>query len=155
MTKHSLLILNGPGLADLSHYGDKRYGNLSLEQIYNECSILCQNLSIDLDFRQTDDEDELYRFIAKDTENFDALIVNPVGYSRSTSVEVEMYRSSIKMIAHLEKPVFEVHITNIFQLGAEITKPLQVPAGKIGFICGLGLNSYLLAIRAADRRLRE
>lgn len=153
MTK--LLVINGPGLADLGNFDGNSYGNLTLEKIQNECAQLCEKLGATLDFRQTDDEDEMFRAIAKDSDDYDALIINPIGYSRAASVEFELYRSAIKMIAQLKKPVIEVHITNIFKQGAEITKPLQVPEGEMGFICGLGINSYLLAIKAVTKRLND
>jgi 3-dehydroquinate dehydratase-2 len=155
MTGIKLLILNGPGLGDLSDFDGKNYGGLSLEGIQKECSILCEQLGIQLDFRQTDDEIEMFNFIAKDSEAYDALIINPVGYSRAASVEFEMYHSAILTIAHLKKPVIEVHITNIFKPEAEITKPLQVPEGNMGFISGLGISGYLLAIKAVNKRLNE
>ena len=155
MSQNKLLVINGPGLADLGNYDGNSYGNLTLAKIKDECSVLCDQLDAHLDFRQTDDEDEMFRAIAKDSDNYDALIINPIGYSRAASVEFEMYRSAIKMIAHLKKPVIEVHITNIFQQGAEITKPLQVPEGEMGFVCGLGVYSYLVAIKAVNRRLND
>jgi len=155
MTGIKLLILNGPGLGDLSDFDRKNYGGLSLEGIRKECSMLCEQLGIQLDFRQTDDETEMFNFIAKDSEAYDALIINPVGYSRAASVEFEMYRSAILTIAHLKKPVIEVHITNIFKPDSEITKPLQVPEGNMGFISGLGVSGYLLAIKAVNKRLNE
>ena len=153
MEKHKILVLNGPGLADLSNFDGNSYGHITLAQIQQACLELCQQLDLEMDFRQTDDEDEMFAFIAKSSEAFDALIINPIGYSRAASVEFEMYRSAIKMIAHLNKPVIEVHITNIFSKGAEITKPLQVPEGEMGFICGLGIHSYLLGIKTVQHRL--
>ncbi len=155
MANKKLLILNGPGLADLSDFDGNSYGNITLDRIRDECLELCERLNIRLDFRQTENEDEMFRFIAKDSENYDGLIINPIGYSRAAKIEFEMFRSAIKMIAHLKKPVIEVHITNIFSLGVEITKPLQAPEGEMGFICGLGVHSYLLAIEAIDRRLSQ
>ncbi len=154
MPENTLLILNGPGLSDLSDYDGNSYGEISLDAIRDQSSALCEELGIALDFRQTDDEDEMLRFIARDSEEFSALIINPVGYARATTVDFEMYRSAIKMIAHLKKPVIEVHIANIFQQGAEITRPLQVPEGAMGFVCGMGIGSYLLAIRSAAHRLK-
>jgi len=155
MTKNKLLVINGPGLADLGNYDGNTYGDITLAKIKDKCCELCEQLGVILDFRQTNDEDEMFRAIAKDSDCYDALIINPVGYSRAASVEFELYRSAIKMIAHLHKPVIEVHITNIFKQGAEITKPLQVPEGEMGFICGLGVQSYLLAIKAVNKRLND
>ena len=153
MKNKTLLILNGPGLADLSAGGD-RYGGVTLEQIQEESAALCAELGLDLEFRQTDDQDEMFRWIARDSDHFDALIINPVGYLKSGTVDFDMYRSAIKMIAHLKKPVIEVHLTNIFRQGEELTKPLQGPEGEMGFICGLGIHSYLLGIRAVAKRLQ-
>ncbi len=152
MTNKTVLILNGPGLEGLGDYDGNSYGKLGLDRIRTACSDLCNELGIKLDFRQTDDEEKMFKFIAKDSEDFDALIINPVDHSHATTVDFEMYRSAIKMITPLNKPVIEVHIQNIFNPNAETTKPLQVPEGEMGFICGLGVSSYLLAIRAVHKR---
>lgn len=153
MKNKTLLILNGPGLADLSA-GDDGYGGVTLEQIQDESAALCAELGLRLEFRQSDDQDEMFRWIATDSDQFDALIINPVGYLESGTVDFDRYESAIKMIAHLKKPVIEVHLTNIFQQGEEQTKPLQGPEGEMGFICGLGIHSYLLGIKAVAKRLQ-
>ena len=54
--KKKLLILNGPGLSDLSVY-DEFYGKLSLQKSEEKSQAVCDELNLDLDFRQTDDED--------------------------------------------------------------------------------------------------
>lgn len=149
MKNKTLLILNGPGLADLSAGGD-----VTLAQIQDESAALCAELSIDLEFRQTDDQDEMFRWIAEDSNHFDALIINPVGHLKSGTVDLDMYRAAIEMMPHLNKPVIEVRLTNIFRQGEELAKPLQGPEGEMGFICGLGLHSYLLGIKAAAKRLQ-
>lgn len=136
MSNNTILILNGPGLADST-----------LESIQTSCLSLCEQSGINLDFRQTDDQDEMSRWITNDSANFDALIINPVKF--------EIYQSAIKTIAHFKKPIIEVHMSNIFHPDAEVTKPLQVPEVEIGFICGMGIQSYLLAISAVERRLNK
>jgi 3-dehydroquinate dehydratase-2 len=151
--KHKILILNGPGLADLSDYDGNTYQGLTLAGIRDACEKLCESLGIELEFRQTEDQEEMFRWIAKDSEDFDGVIINPVGYSRAATVAYPIYRSAIQMIALLKKPVVEVHINNIFSQSAEITQPVHEPEGDMGFVCGLGLHSYLLAIRAIARRI--
>ena len=155
MSQKKLLIVNGPGLTDLSNCDGKTSGNLSLQGIHDECAALCEKLAIELDFRQTNDEDEMLRWIATSSEDCDALIVNPTGCSTTTSHESNVLNDAISNLASLNKPVIEVHITNIFQDGPESAKPLHVPEGKLGFICGMGLHSYLLAIKALDRKLND
>lgn len=150
----TILILNGPGLADLSARDD-RYGGVTLEQIQAESAALCGELGMKLEFRQTDDQDEMFRWIARDSEHFDALIINPVGHLKSGTADSEMFRSAIDRITHTNKPVIEVHLTNIFRQGEEPSKPLQGPEGQMGFVCGLGLKSYLLGIKAVAERLQS
>lgn len=148
-----ILVINGPGLGDLADYDGNSYGGLTLRDIREGCERLCNELQVDLDFRQTDDQEEMFRWIAKDSENFDSLIINPIGYSRSASVELGFFRSAIQVVAHLKRPVIEVHINNIYRQSAEITQPLHEPQGDMGFICGLGLDGYLLAIKASVARI--
>ena len=155
MSNMKFLVLNGPGLSELSNFEGKDYGGISLQDIEQRCVTLCEQLQIKLDFRQTDDLDEMEHFITRDSEQFDALILNPAGCSRTASIEPERYRSALMTIAHHKKPVTEVHITNIFKPDAENTKPLHVPECDIGFISGLGIHSYLTAIKAIHKRLVE
>lgn len=151
---NTLLVLNGPGLADLSADGS-RYGGLTLGQVRDECSALCERLDLQLDFRQTDDEEEMFRWITNDSEKFAGLIINPSGCTKSDSVDFDWYRSAIDLIAHLKKPVVEVHMSNIFREDVEFARPLQASGSEMGFVCGFGKHSYLLAINAVAKRLQS
>ncbi|MCI0517807.1 MAG: type II 3-dehydroquinate dehydratase [Woeseiaceae bacterium] len=152
--KPSILIVNGPGLGDLSVDGAKSDRGLGLTMIRDASRALCEQFGIQLDFRHTEDLDKVSQWLARESQEFDGVIVNPVGYSRATTVPIENYRAAIQTIAHLNKPVIEVHINNIFHHGAESTQPLREDGGDMGFICGFGLNSYLAAIRAIGLRLQ-
>lgn len=154
MTK-TVLILNGPGLADTPHYRDRHGRATTLADIEAECAALGTKLGLELDFRQTNDQDEMFRWIAKDSEHFDGVIINPVGHSRASIQVFELYRSAIQMIANFKKPIIEVHISNIYQQVDEITQPAHEPVGDMGFICGFGKHSYLLALRAIAHKLEQ
>lgn len=153
MNDSTILVLNGPGLAGPG-IGGTRYGDLALDDIRDECSSHCRQIGLKLEFRQTDDQDEMLRWISNDSEAFAGLIINPVAHGQSDSVDLDLYRSALTMVAHLRKPVVEIHITNIFK-NDELTRPLQVPEAEMGFICGLGLHSYLLAINAVAKRVQD
>jgi len=155
MKNKQVLIMNGPGLSDLSNFNEMGYGHLTLDIVRKKCAETCKIFGLTMDFRQTDDEAELSRFLQDDIEDFDALIINPAGYSHSSSVDFTIYSSAIKMITRQNKPVIEVHISNIFQQGGENTKPIQVPEGEVGFVSGLGIHSYDLAIRAVNKKLSK
>ena len=147
--------MNGPGLSDLSNFNEMGYGHLTLDTVRKKCAETCKIFGLKLDFRQTDDETELSRFLIEDIEDFDALIINPVGHSHGSSVDFTIYSSAIKTITRQNKPVIEVHISNIFQQGVENSKPIQVPKCEVGFVSGLGIHSYDLAIRAVNKKLSK
>ena len=155
MNNNKLLIMNGPGLSDLSNFNEMGYGHLTLDTVRKKCAESCKIFGLKMDFRQTDDEAELSRFLIEGIEDFDALIINPVGHSHASSVDFTVYSSAIKTITRQNKPVIEVHISNIFQQGVENTKPIQVPKCEVGFVSGLGIHSYDLAIRAVNKKLRK
>jgi len=155
MNSNKLLIMNGPGLSDLSNFNERGYGHLTLDIVRKKCAETCKIFNLKMVFRQTDDETELSRFLIEGAEDFDALIINPSGYSHAPSVDYTIYSSAIKTITRQNKPVIEVHISNIFQQGVENTKPIQVPKGEVGFVSGLGIHSYDLAIRAINKKLRK
>ena len=154
MSNNKLLIINGPGLSDLS-INDEYYGKISLGMIEEKCTEICNELGLNLDFRQTDEEDKLFGFLVKDSDDFDAVIINPVGYSHALTADFARYRLVIKTLTIQKKQVIEVHIANIFKQGSDITKPLQVPESEMGFISGLGIYSYLLAIKAINKKLNN
>ena len=155
MKNNKLLIMNGPGLSDLSNFNEMGYGHLTLDTVRKKCAETCKTLGLKMDFRQTDDETELSHFLIEGIEDFDALIINPVGHSHTSSVDFTIYSSAIKTITRQNKPVIEVHISNIFQQGVENTKPIHVPKCEVGFVSGLGIHSYDLAIRAVNKKLRK
>ena len=148
-----LLIINGPGLGDLSD--SDRYDGLTLQALREGCEQLCKELQVDLDFRQTDDQKEMIRWMSEDSANFDSLVINPIADLRAASVESGFYRAAMQGAAQLKKPVIEVHISNIYRQGIEIAQPLHEPDGDMGFICGFGLDGYLLAINASDHRWKS
>ena len=150
-----LLIINGPGLSDLSNFNEFGYDDLTLEKVQQKCLETCESLGLTLEFCQTDDEIELTNDLIKAYKEFDALIVNPVGYSHASSLDFDIYTSNIETITLQNKPVIEVHIANIFQKGINITTPIKVSEGSVGFVSGFGIHSYDLAIRAVNKKLRK
>ena len=153
--KHKVLILNGPGLRDLSDFDGDTYAGITLQELRKACSDLCRELGLDLEFRQTEDQDEMFRWIAHDSEDFDGVVINPAGDSRAASVPFPVYRPAIEMIAKRNKAVVEVHLNNIFTGHAPVSQRVDEPGGEMGLVCGLGINSYLLAIRALAHRFSK
>ena len=87
--------MNGPGLSDLSNFNEMGYGQLTLDTVRKKCAESCKIFGLKMDFRQTDDEAELSRFLKDGIEDFDALIINPAGYSHAPSVDYTIYSLSL------------------------------------------------------------
>jgi len=146
-----LLIINGPGLSDLSNYNETGYDNLTLDAVQQKCSETCEGLGLEMDFCKNDSESELLSVLIEDIDNFDALIINPAGHSQASSIGLDMYSTVINKITNQGKPVVEVRIENIFKQGNN--KPLQGPESGVGFVGGLGMHSYVIAIKAISKKL--
>ena len=110
---------------------------------------------MNLDFRQTDDQDEMFHWIGADSDPFDALLINPAGCNKALVVDFDGYRAAFAKITRRNKPIIEVRLTNIFARDDNSIPPLQGLAGEMGFICGLGKHGYLLGIAVAAQRLHS
>ena len=153
--KKKLLIINGPGLSDLSNFNEFGHDNLTLEKVQKKCLETCDSLGISVDFCQTDDQAELSNYLLKASKEFDALIINPAAYSNAASLDPDLYASNIEAMVNQKKPVIEVHIANIFQKGVNINSPIKASEGNVGFVSGFGIHSYDLAIRAVNKQLSQ
>jgi|TARA_B100000470_G_C19757430_1_gene376671 3-dehydroquinate dehydratase II len=151
MSNKKLLIINGPGLSDLSNYSVLGYDDLSLDILKQKCKVVCESLSLKVDFRQSDDESALLKSVMVDIDNFDAFIINPAGHLQSGSTSHDIFNSIISKISSENKPVIEVRIENIFK--HEGIKPMQVSDSGAGFIGGLGIQSYMLAIKSINQKI--
>ncbi|MGV0909951.1 type II 3-dehydroquinate dehydratase [Martelella sp. FOR1707] len=136
----AIFVLNGPNLNLLGQREPGIYGDMSLAAIENECRKLGEELGLAVDFRQTNHEGVLVDWLHEANEKAAGVAINPGAYGH-TSIALH---DAIRAIA---VPVVELHISNIHAREAFRHKSMISPAVK-GVICGLGQDSYLLAIRA-------
>lgn len=151
MSNRTLLVLNGPGLGDVRNFAGDTFGIESLEHIETACNALCTSLGVELDFRQTDDQDQMIDWIRNEADGFGALIINQLGCADKSPVNYTKYVADLDVLASLSIPVTEIHLINVFRYDPGAFTPLQGPSGKTALVCGLGLDSYRVAIRAAAR----
>lgn len=151
MANNHILILNGPGLADLTDAADA----MTLAGIEKACAALCGELQLTLDCRQSDDQAQIADWIANDGPDAGALLLNPASAARAAATDPEPYCAALGSVAAHDTAICEVHLTNIFQGAATHTGPLHVPGIQMGLICGLGVQGYLLAIEALQRQLAQ
>jgi 3-dehydroquinate dehydratase-2 len=113
------------------------YGKRDLDWIKQKMSELAATLGITLDFFQSNCEGEIITKI-QEGMNYDGIIINPGGFSHTSVAILDAIRS-------IDKPVIEVHLTNIFAR-EDFRNTVITGRGAKGIITGLGYNSYLSAL---------
>ena len=139
--KKKILVLNGPNLNLLGERQPEIYGRLTLEQINRQIRALGKELGVDVDVRQSNSEGELVTWIQEAPKQFGAIVINPAAYTHSSVA----LRDAITAAG---LPTIEVHISNIYKR-EEFRKHSYIAGAAVGQIAGLGVQSYLLALRAA------
>lgn len=131
-----IAIINGPNLNLLGKRETDIYGAENFESFLEK--LKAKYPAVAFHYYQTNVEGELINEIQRVGYSYDAVILNPGGYTH-TSVALG------DAIAAIKTPVIEVHISNIF--GREEFRKLSHVSGKsVGVISGLGLKGYELAV---------
>ena len=138
----NILVLNGINLNMFGKRDPKQYGTITLAQIDEQLRALGQELGAEVESFQTDSEGDMCGRIHRAyAEGKDAVLINAGAWTH--------YSYGIRdALAILSAPIIEVHMSNIH--AREEFRHQSVIAGIArGQICGLGVDSYLLALRAA------
>ena len=143
--KNKILVLNGPNLNLLGKRQPEIYGRLTLEQINKKIRELAKELGVEVAMRQSNSEGELVSWIQEAPKEFGAIVINPAAYTHSSIA----LRDAITAAG---LPTVEVHISNIYRR-EEFRKHSYIAGAAVGQIAGFGLQSYLLALRAAVEQL--
>jgi len=144
---HPLFVLNGSNLNMLGKREPHLYGTTTLAEVKTRTEALAAQLGLACDFRQTNHEGVLVDWIQEAFEADAAVVINPAGFSFKSVPVLD----ALKLI---RKPLVEVHITNIHQRDDPYRHSL-VSLAATGVICGLGVNGYLLAVRAVADALGQ
>ena len=134
-----IIIINGPNLNLLGTREPEIYGNESLEDLKSIVNFHLEKNFPDMsvDFYQSNTEGEIVNKI-QESAVLNGIIINAGGLSHS-SISILDALLSIKI------PKIEVHISNLFSR-EEFRQNSYVSKGVDGFVCGFGINGYLLAI---------
>lgn len=138
-----ILVIHGPNLNLLGRRETGIYGQVFLDDINRQIQDLSAELDIDIEIIQSNSEGEIVDTIQ--VRDYDLLIINPAAYTH-TSVAIR------DAIAAIGKPAIEVHISNIYKR-EEFRKNSFISEVVTGQISGLGIDGYLLAVRAAQKIL--
>ena len=135
-----VMILNGPNLDRLGTREPEIYGSLTLTDIEKLCHQTAAELELDVDFRQTNEESELIKWLHEAAETKTFVIINPAAFTH--------YSVAIRdAAAMLTDGLIEVHLSN--PISREEFRHTSLISGlATGTISGFGANSYVLAIQA-------
>ena len=135
-----IFILNGPNLNLLGKREPQIYGHATLNDVRTACEAAAKDLKLVVDFRQSNHEGELVDWIHEAREKSAGIIINAAGLTHTSVVLLDALQA-------VEKPVIEVHLSNIFRREA-FRHHSYISLAATGVICGLGLKGYVLALEA-------
>lgn len=138
-------ILHGPNLNTLGRREPEIYGRHSLAELDAAVADEAAGLGAEVVSFQSNLEGELVDWIQAETDGVAGWVVNAAGFSH-TSVALR------DALVASERPFVEVHMSNVF--ARESFRHASVLADvAIGMVCGLGVDSYRLALRGLLGRL--
>ncbi len=135
-----VLIINGPNLNLLGVREPEIYGNRSMEDYIDELRDLF--LDVEIDYFQSNHEGEIIDRLHADgfDNSLEGIILNAGAYTHTSLAIADA-------ISAIERPVIEVHISNIHSR-EEIRHRSMISGVCKGVIAGFGLDSYRLAVEA-------
>lgn len=137
-----IFVLNGPNLNLLGLREPEIYGSGKLSDLEEAVKALGAELGLGVECRQSNHEGELVDWLHAAREGASAVIINAGAYTH-TSIALR------DAVLALPVPVIEVHLSNTFARD-EFRKHSYLSDVARGCIVGFGVQSYLLALRAAQ-----
>jgi len=143
-----ILMLHGINHNMFGKRNPKQYGTITLDEINENINNLSKELKLEVEFFQTNNEGEMCEKIHKAYfDGFDAVLINAGAWTH--------YSYGLRdALAILDVPVIEIHMSNIH--AREEFRHHSVFSDIVrGQICGFGVESYLLGLRAAVSLIKE
>lgn len=136
-----ILVLHGPNLNMLGRRQPEIYGTTTLDDVNARLADLARQLGVEVETFQSNHEGALVDRIQAARGQYDALLIN-AGALTHTSVAL------LDAILSAEVPTIEVHLSNLYRR-EEFRHHSYIARAAVGQICGFGVDSYLLGLRAA------
>ena len=138
----TFLMLHGVNHSMFGKRDPKQYGTITLAQIDDKLQALAKELGVKVESYQTDSEGDMCKRIHQGfLDKVDGVLINAGAWTH--------YSYAIRdALAIVTAPIVEIHMSNIH--AREAFRHHSV-LGEIvnGQICGFGVDSYLLGLRAA------
>lgn len=142
-----ILVLHGINLNMFGQRDPAQYGHATLAEIDRRIAALGGELGAQVECFQTNHEGEMVERIHRAfDEGTDAVLINAGAWTH--------YSWGIRdALAILKCPVIEVHMSNV-HAREEFRRHSVLSHVVRGSVCGFGVDSYLLALRAAVSAVR-
>jgi len=143
----NILLLNGINLNMFGKRDPAQYGTITLAEIDRQVTALGKELGADVECFQTNGEQHMVERIHRaHAEGVDAVLINAGAWTH--------YSIGIRdALAILKAPIVEIHMSNVH--AREAFRHHSVFAEVVrGSVCGFGVDSYLLGLRAAVSTVR-
>lgn len=137
---NKIYVINGPNINFLGVRQKAIYGNDNYCDLCNYIKNEAIKYNVEVEIYQSNSEGEIIDIIQKSYEETDGLIINPGAYTHYSYAILDALQS-------INKPVVEVHLTNIHSREKFRRKSVTAEA-CIGQISGFGFLSYGLGIQA-------
>jgi len=143
-----ILVLHGVNLNMFGKRDPVQYGTITLDEINKKLKELAKELGVELETFQTNHEGAMCEKIHQaHQEKIDAVVINAGAWTH--------YSYALRdALAILKVPIVEVHMSNI-HAREEFRNFSVISSIARGQICGFGVDSYLLGLRAACELLKE
>ncbi len=137
-----ILVLNGPNLNLLGTREPDVYGMATLKDLEGLLSATASELGSEVDFRQTNSEDELIGWLHEALESKTPVVLNPAAFTHYSYA----LRDACAALTGAGVQLIEVHITNP-HAREEFRQNSVISGVATGQIAGFGFDSYKLALR--------
>jgi 3-dehydroquinate dehydratase-2 len=142
-----VLVINGPNLNMLGVREPGVYGSMSLQDIQQKLLRLADELSLELEFYQSNHEGGIIDTLHLAFGQVDGILINPGAFTHYSYA----IRDAISSVA---LPAVEVHMSNIHK--REAFRHLSVIAPvAVGQVSGFGAYSYEVGLRALHQHLQQ
>ena len=142
---NKIIIINGPNLNLLGEREQSQYGSTTFKEVRENCINKGQEVNLEVEFTQSNIEGDLVNTIQNARKKYDGMIINAAGFTH-TSVAI---RDALDLF---EKPIIELHISNIYKR-EEFRHKSLISGVVTGGIFGLGSEGYILAIISLQKTL--
>jgi len=147
-----ILVINGPNLNMFGMREPELYGSETLADYETKIEALCAELAVSCRFFQSNHEGELVTSIQN------AALPDGPGAARAIVINAAAYtHTSVALrdaLSLFSGPKIEVHVSNVMKREA-FRHESFISAVCDGIIIGLGMNSYLMAVRAVVDTLNQ